>query len=325
MSETDRDSTSSGAATSNRCCANCGRELPEHFCPRCGQSDRDYTRSLRSVTGEFLRETFQLDARLVRTLKLLLFRPGSLTGEFSLNRRASHVSPVKLYIFASFVFFLTMSLAGPPLDQAVQAGVSDNERQLLESRPPSEDHVEAFRNALPEESRSRIEGILALPDEDPFKAFLLNNIATENPAEWPPIERALMLGIIELLYDASLFEERFMTNVPIVMFFMLPWFACALLLFNFRRRRYYVEHLVFATHVQTFMFLAYTLALLMLGRTMAWLPWACAMIPFAYLLIAMRQYYRNGWVLTVVKWMGVQFLYVFVLVPAFLIATVFVF
>ena len=41
-----------------------------------------------------------------------MFRPGSLTREFSRNRRAGFVSPVRLYIFASFVFFLLLSLLG---------------------------------------------------------------------------------------------------------------------------------------------------------------------------------------------------------------------
>ena len=95
-----------------RTCPNCGRDRPESFCAHCGQSDRDYARALRSVAGEFVRETFEVDSRLFRTLKLLMFRPGSLTREFSRNRRAGFVSPVRLYIFASFVFFLLLSLRG---------------------------------------------------------------------------------------------------------------------------------------------------------------------------------------------------------------------
>ena len=87
MSDSSHESPAPPGA---RDCPNCGRERPESFCPRCGQSDRDYARSPGRVPWhcEFLRETFELDSRLFRTLKLLLFRPGSLTREFSRNRRA---------------------------------------------------------------------------------------------------------------------------------------------------------------------------------------------------------------------------------------------
>ena len=102
-------------------CANCGRPRAERFCPVCGQNDRTYTRSLLPVLGELVRESFEFDGRLAQTLKLLLFKPGSLSTEFSRNRRARYMTPVRLYLFSSVIFFLTMSvamsLAPNPLDQ----------------------------------------------------------------------------------------------------------------------------------------------------------------------------------------------------------------
>ena len=53
MSESSHDSIAPAGA---RDCPNCGRGRLESFCPHCGQSDRDYARSLGSVTVEFLRE-----------------------------------------------------------------------------------------------------------------------------------------------------------------------------------------------------------------------------------------------------------------------------
>lgn len=56
-------------------------------------------RGLWSVVYEFFREMFELDSRLLRTLKALLFKPGYLSSEFSRNRRATYMSPVRLYLF----------------------------------------------------------------------------------------------------------------------------------------------------------------------------------------------------------------------------------
>ena len=58
---------------------------------------------------ELNREAFEVDARIFQTLKLLLFKPGSLSTEFSRNRRARYMSPIRLYLFTSLVFFLVLS------------------------------------------------------------------------------------------------------------------------------------------------------------------------------------------------------------------------
>lgn len=91
-------------------CENCGRPRADRFCSQCGQNDRTYSRSLFPVLGELVRESFEFDGRLAQTLKLLLFKPGSLSTEFSRNRRARYMTPVRLYLFTSVIFFLTMSL-----------------------------------------------------------------------------------------------------------------------------------------------------------------------------------------------------------------------
>ncbi|MCY3610608.1 MAG: DUF3667 domain-containing protein [Gemmatimonadetes bacterium] len=100
----------SAANAAGALCENCGRPRADRFCSLCGQNDRTYTRSLFPVLGELVRESFEFDGRLAQTLKLLLFKPGSLSTEFSRNRRARYMTPVRLYLFTSVIFFLTMSL-----------------------------------------------------------------------------------------------------------------------------------------------------------------------------------------------------------------------
>ena len=92
-------------------CPNCGSGRPDRFCSHCGQNDRDYMRGLWSVVYEFFREMLEVDSRLFRTLKSLLFRPGHLSAEFCRNRRAAYMSPVRVYLFTSFLFFLVLSIS----------------------------------------------------------------------------------------------------------------------------------------------------------------------------------------------------------------------
>ena len=109
-------------------CDNCGAEKTGHYCAVCGQSDRNYRRNVFPVVGEVLSETFEFDSRLLKTIPKLLFRPGFLSAEFSRNRRARYLSPFRLYLFTSIVFFFVLSLSidlpeGPgPGREAVLSG-----------------------------------------------------------------------------------------------------------------------------------------------------------------------------------------------------------
>lgn len=339
--------TPTGAHT----CANCGRDRPGNFCAHCGQSDRDYARALLSVAGEFVRETFELDSRLFRTLGLLMFRPGRLTMEFSRNRRAGFVSPVRLYIFASFVFFLLLSLVGNLGDsfsrglaedaemnltaeepagavEEVQAEAAEEDQveateedQADAAQPPTEEHLAAFRAALPSEQRRKADDILARPESNVGRQILLGVASRGGVAETGWADRFLLLSGIDMLHDPSVIPRRLIANMPIAMFCLLPFLGLILAVFHFRKKRFYVEHLVFAIHVQTFAFLIYAVALLLPESGPGlWVRVGCLLVPYPYFVIALRRYYENGWVVSVAKSVGVYVLYSLALIPAFVLS-----
>ena len=62
------------------------------------------------VVGQAVAETFEADSRLWATLRALFTRPGHLSAEFSLNRRASYLPPFRLYLFSSIIFFFALSI-----------------------------------------------------------------------------------------------------------------------------------------------------------------------------------------------------------------------
>ncbi|MCZ0935809.1 MAG: DUF3667 domain-containing protein [Gemmatimonadetes bacterium] len=317
-----------------RTCPNCGRDRPESFCAHCGQSDRDYTRALRSVAGEFVRETFEVDSRLFRTLKLLMFRPGSLTREFSRNRRAGFVSPVRLYIFASFVFFLLLSLLGN-VGEAVEQSMAEEDRTIAAdaaeenqadagaedeadaAQPPTEEQLAAFRAALSPEQRRQADDILGRSDDNIATQAIFAAARAGNFEERHWMERFLVLAAIDIGHDPSVIPQRFLANMPIAMFCLLPVLGLILAIFHFRKKRFYVEHLVFAIHVQTFTFLIYAVALLLPESGPGlWVRVGCLLVPYPYFVIALRRYYDNGWVLSVAKSVGVYVLYSMALIPA---------
>ncbi len=315
MSEASHDSTAPA-----RDCPNCGRERPESFCPGCGQSDRHYARSLGSVALEFLREMFELDSRLFRTLRLLFFRPGSLTREFSRNRRVSFVSPVRLYIFASFVFFLLLSLVGD-FGEGGALDMTEEDRENPVVQPPTEERLAAFRAALPPEQRRKADDILGRSEGNLGRQAVLLAASEGDLEERSWIGTFFLLGMIDIAHDPSVIPRRLIANMPIAMFCLLPFLGLVLAVFHFRKKRFYVEHLVFAIHVQTFTFLIYAVALLLPDSGPGgWVRVGCLLIPYPYFVIALRRYYQDGWVLTAAKSVGVYVLYSLLLIPAFVLS-----
>ena len=100
-------------------CPNCGRPLaelpsPVHHCPNCGQETHLHAPTLFEFVHEFVAHYVALEGALWRSLKTLLLRPGQLTLDYFEGRRRQHVLPLRLYLTASFLFFLVLKLSGGP-------------------------------------------------------------------------------------------------------------------------------------------------------------------------------------------------------------------
>jgi Protein of unknown function (DUF3667) len=91
-------------------CENCGTELRGHYCSNCGQAAIDYRRSFRHVIVDVLDSFLNWDSKFVRTIGLLLWRPGWLTNQFVDGRRVRFLHPLRLYLLVSIVFFLCAKL-----------------------------------------------------------------------------------------------------------------------------------------------------------------------------------------------------------------------
>ena len=86
-------------------CRNCGAALAGPYCGQCGQKDRPLNPSLFSLAGETIAEAFDIDGKLLRSIRILFTRPGFLTNALFADRRASYVSPLRLYLVFSVILF----------------------------------------------------------------------------------------------------------------------------------------------------------------------------------------------------------------------------
>jgi Protein of unknown function (DUF3667) len=105
-------STAAAPATGTTQCLNCRADLSGPFCGQCGQRAIPAYPTLRELLGDAWHELSGYDGRVVRTFRALLSAPGALTVEVLEGHRARYVSPVRLYLVASVVYFLVA--AGSP-------------------------------------------------------------------------------------------------------------------------------------------------------------------------------------------------------------------
>jgi hypothetical protein len=89
-------------------CANCEATLTGPYCHECGQRAAPLLGPFREVAGPLVRDMADVDSRVVRTLRALAI-PGRLTQEYVAGRGAAYLPPLRLYLIASFVYFLILS------------------------------------------------------------------------------------------------------------------------------------------------------------------------------------------------------------------------
>ena len=129
----------------------------------------------------------------------------------------------------------------------------------------------------------------------------------------------------------DLFIRTLISNLPYMMLFCIPLFALVLKVLYVRRRIFYIDHLIYALHIHTF---AYTgimlivLATIGLNRAVSGLigGWIIALLWSAFVMqifLSIRRVYRQGWFISVFKFLFGGFAYLIVLGVA-LAATFFV-
>ncbi|MFT3916584.1 MAG: DUF3667 domain-containing protein [Anaeromyxobacteraceae bacterium] len=275
-------------------CPNCGGPAPARFCPACGQEQRALRVPFRRVVADALDEALSLDSRLAHTLPALFLRPGAASLAWREGRRASHTSPTKLYLLASFVFFLAVA-AGPNF--GVQAGTKGV--RLGPSEPRSQEMSLGGAATV----TSPVEASDAELADMRARGLLGRTFAehVERLKKLPPEDAQRRLNAV------------FVDNTARAMFVILPLAALLLLLLHPRRGLFYTDHLVFAAHAQTVTFVLLTPGLLFASGGLSFAGGAAAC---GHLLLAMRRHYGTGWAGTALRWLLLSFGYLLLLTVA---------
>ena len=123
------ESKSPGGATDF--CHNCGIRLFGPYCAACGQKAVPLSVTVHEFVHELTHETLHVDGRIFQSVRRLLLSPGFLTREYIQGHRVRWISPIRLYLMASVVFF-ALGAISPAGSIEITATASD-ERDVAEA------------------------------------------------------------------------------------------------------------------------------------------------------------------------------------------------
>lgn len=267
---------------------------------------------------QLMQEAFEVDGRIVRSLRLLLFTPGGLSEQFSANRRADYISPIRLYIFTSLLFFAVVSLTAEPLRVSTPTQAIDEIEIQLEEED-NQENIETFLNTLTPETERDMRAVLEQRSWTRYIALgYISAVMEDGVVRDIPAFQFLSRQVARLLTNPERAVDQFQDQMPIALFFLLPAYALLLKIVYLRANTYFVEHFVFALHLHAFAFLVFTLlALLPEGRTWAGaLEGVVYLLLLAYYFLALRRYYRQGRLKTLFKFSILLASYSALVVPA---------
>ncbi len=306
-------------------CPNCGTTRTLTYCPDCGQNRHDQSRSVFEFIAEFIAHHLLIDAKTVRTVMNLCFRPGRLTRDYIDGKRARYVSPLRVYFFSSLSFFLVLWLSGLVLLQAhphkgidgkINIGliIDDQARDL--PGVTSDDPQRTVKMEPVQDGGEPSFEILARPHPaPPIETDLASKVELEGKPndELSAFVRNVLNGYNKVLANPRLMNDVLDTWLSRMMIGFIPVAAIILALFGWGRRLYFVDHLTFAMHIQAF---AFVLAMVAVGvRTYEFSQHGSLLgddayqgallgllvIFMLYVWIAYRRVYRNGWIWSAIK------------------------
>jgi hypothetical protein len=118
-------------------CLNCDAPLHGPYCSKCGQKTGQHL-DVHGFVHEAAHEFLHLDGKILRSLHLLLLRPGQLTREFLAGRRARYVTPLRLYLTFSVLFFALAAIFPSATEGMIKVGPTEPRApgiKVQESRP----------------------------------------------------------------------------------------------------------------------------------------------------------------------------------------------
>jgi len=303
-------------------CPNCSyafaADNPNNFCPECGQENTNKNASLANLMGDFIGNYLSIDSKLFRTIPRLLFYPGFLTNAFNAGKRINYLTPIRIYLFMSVLYFSFFAAQFNNEENTTPDAISPSriDSLLLKSTNTLDSLKSGTSDLLTDEDKELVNldwtfgeksDTITIRNNDIKRVILLSkkhgieatmdtlraekSLFTQNPLFAKGTEQLLKIyhrGYKEML-------NYFFARLPVMMLFTIPIFAFIFKLLYIRRKRNYIEHIIFLLHFHAFLYVVLTFLLWsndFLSGIYATLLMSGI---FVYFLVAIKRVYGQSW------------------------------
>jgi hypothetical protein len=323
-------------------CLNCGTTVIGKYCHSCGQENIEPEESVWDLVAHFFSDITHFDGNFFSSVKSLILRPGFLSKEYVIGKRASYLNPVRMYLFTSFVFFLIFFSYIESMNQsAVKLTYNGKTLQQIQQMSPQDynNFTSLLNNGKPINREDFSHYIDSINKNKGLNQTIFNK-GYKSREEYDSIVR---IGVVKQNWATRKFAykeielnqkyqgnanqfindlvEAFLHSFPQLLFVSLPFAAFLLKLLYIRQKRfYYVGHAVFTMHFYIFLFIV-QFGILVISRLadvmkLSWLEFVNAAIILAslfYLYKAMRNFYQQRRGKTILKYGIFLLAYLFVI------------
>ena len=295
-------------------CPNCqtSLEVSHNFCPNCGQENDNKRQSIGKVLSDLVTGFLSVDSRFTNSIPALLFRPGYLTTQYIKGKRNRYLNPVRMFISIVVIYFL-FATTGDSIqlnnDQQIAANTIDSVLTAEGRKPVFINDSLSGDDKQPEieigvEDYPKIRELVksGITDTD----VVLDTLGKEKTF-WKRFWYSELIKFAGSDFDE--FKKHLLSKLPWLVFMLMPVFALLLKLFYLRHRILYVDHLIFAFHLHSFVFLAGWIYLLIEKYTAADPALFFSWLTVFYTVSALRNVYGQSWLKTVFKLFLLSILY----------------
>ena len=293
-------------------CLNCNAQLIDRYCHICGQENIEPKESVGHLLGHYVEDVTHFDGKFFLSLKYLIFRPGFLSMEYIKGRRAAYLNPIRMYVFTSAFFFLFLFL------------MSGHEK--AENKPDTSKNIQTNLDTS---------GIQKYHSRQQYDSLVEKGIVKDGWFRRKYIEKEFDIREKYQGNKAQFFEnlrEEFLHELPKIIFVSLPFFALLLKLFYRRNRElYYVDHIIFSFHQYTFIFFFFFAFMAMNAmfdffhsHIPGFLVFFMLLGLFYYLYKALRVFYHQNRLKTILKYILISIIFFFVILAIFTLFSIFI-
>lgn len=328
-------------------CLNCGTQVHGRFCHHCGQENIEPKESAWHLVSHFFQDITHFDGKFFSTVKLLVIRPGFLSRQYILGRRASFLNPIRMYIFTSAFFFLLFFTFFSPGKNSVSNDFTFNKKTLKAiSEMDSAQFADFTREINLSENKRDVpmtrtefkkytedvfNNFQVFPTKYKTKEMYDSALRAGKDHGWFSRKLTYKMISVNEKYKSNnsgamvSMQDRILHSIPQMLFISLPLLALMLKLLYIRRKEfYYVSHGIFSIHLYIFTFIT-LLVTLCLGTINDYLNWTFISIVegilflllFFYMYKAMRHFYQQGRGKTILKFILINIMMLIMMVILF--------